>query len=51
MSKLIVLETFLKCPNCGKFKNANYTKKTIIIKAVCFCGTILTKLNNNNKTK
>lgn len=44
MAKLIVLETFLKCPNCGKLKNANYTKKSTIIKVICFCGTILTKI-------
>lgn len=38
-----ILETFVKCPNCRRLKNANYTTKDKEIAVVCFCGTNLKK--------
>ena len=43
MAKIKVKETFIKCPNCKRLKNANYKPKETIVKAICFCGTQLTK--------
>jgi uncharacterized C2H2 Zn-finger protein len=38
-----VKEMFLRCPNCGKLKNANYLPKQKEVEATCFCGTKLIK--------
>lgn len=46
-----VFETFLKCPNCNGFKNANFTKKDKQVKAVCKCGTSLVEDIENIKIK
>jgi len=43
MAKLKVKETFIRCPNCKRLKNANYKAKETEAKAICFCGTQLTK--------
>lgn len=45
MSKPIVKEAFIKCPNCGKKKNVNFTKKIKELIVTCFCGTHLKFLN------
>lgn len=46
MSKPKVKETFIKCPNCRRFKNANYKPTDKIATATCFCRTLLTKKIN-----
>lgn len=46
-----IFETFLKCPNCNRLKNANYTSKSKEAKADCFCGTKLIKKVNQCNTK
>jgi len=43
MAKQKIKETFIRCPNCKRFKNANYKAKETTAKAICFCGTQLTK--------
>lgn len=43
MAKIKVKETFIRCPNCKRYKNANYKAKETTAKAMCFCGTLLTK--------
>jgi len=43
MAKLKVKETFIRCPNCKRLKNANYKAKDKTATATCFCGTLLTK--------
>lgn len=43
-----VKQTFIRCPNCRRLKNANYIDKMTAIKVKCFCGTELIK---NIKTK
>jgi uncharacterized C2H2 Zn-finger protein len=43
MAKLKIGELFIKCPNCGRFKNANYKHTDTKATATCFCGTFLTK--------
>jgi len=43
MSKLIIGELFIKCPNCRRFKNANFKHTDTKATATCFCGTLLTK--------
>lgn len=47
MAGVKILEIFLKCPNCNRYKNVNYTKKDIEAKATCFCGTKLVKKINS----
>lgn len=46
-----VKEIFIKCPNCNRLKNANYTNKSTEAKADCICGTKLTKKVNQCSTK
>lgn len=46
-----ILEGFLRCPNCRRLKNYNYTPKTVTVTVKCFCGTVLTKKLNYDNNK
>ena len=41
-----IKETYIKCPNCKRLKNANYKPQDKEARATCFCGTLLTKKIN-----
>jgi transcription elongation factor Elf1 len=48
-----VMQTFIRCPNCGRLKNANYKAGAAVAAATCLCGTKLEKriLNKPKGTK